>query len=126
MPEARNQSRREPVLDAVRERCDHPTADEIFADVRKHSPRVSRATVYRNLRTLSRDGVIRTIPVAGGADRFDLRAEPHYHFHCRVCDRIYDIPLSYKQELDEAAPADYLPEGHDLLLRGVCPCCRKQ
>ena len=55
MPEARNQSRREPVLDAVRERCDHPTADEIFADVRKHSPRVSRATVYRNLRTLSRD-----------------------------------------------------------------------
>ena len=69
MQEARSRSRREPVLEAVRERCDHPTADEIFADVRERAPRVSRATVYRNLRTLARDGQILTIPVAGSADR---------------------------------------------------------
>ena len=124
MQEARNQSRREPVLEAVRERYDHPTADEIFTDVRARSPKVSRATVYRNLRTLAREGVILTIPVSGSADRFDLRSEPHYHFHCRVCDRIFDVPMTYRRDLDEAAPAEYILESHELLLRGVCPHCR--
>ena len=48
----RNTKQRALVLDAVRARCDHPTAEDIYLDVRRQDDRISRATVYRNLRLL--------------------------------------------------------------------------
>ena len=45
----RNTKQRELVLEAVINRRDHPTADEIFADVRERDGKISRGTVYRNL-----------------------------------------------------------------------------
>ena len=34
------------VLDAVRARCDHPSADQIYLDLRFNDCRISRGTVY--------------------------------------------------------------------------------
>ena len=66
----RNTRQRQLVLDAVRARCDHPTAEDIFLDVRTIDERVSRGTVYRNLNLLAETGVIATVK-APGAMRFD-------------------------------------------------------
>ena len=60
------------VLQAVRARTDHPTADQIFKDVHKLDPKISHGTVYRNLNHLCEDGLICHVRVPG-ADRYDLR-----------------------------------------------------
>ena len=46
-------------------------------------PTVSKATVYRNLGSLSEDGLLRHIKMPGGADRFDhmLFGTPSHHMH---------------------------------------------
>ena len=69
--EKRNTIQKQLVLDAVFRLANHPTAEEVYAEVARSHPTVSKATVYRNLGSLSEDGLLRHIKMPGGADRFD-------------------------------------------------------
>jgi Fe2+ or Zn2+ uptake regulation protein len=79
------------ILDVVRATDEHPTAAVVYRRVRRRLPRVSLATVYRNLRTLAAEGFL-----AERADasvmRFDGNTAPHDHFTCIACGRIHDVP----------------------------------
>lgn len=61
----RNTRQRQLVLDAVRVRCDHPTAEDVYRDVHAIDEHVSRGTVYRNLNLLAETGVITTVKAPG-------------------------------------------------------------
>src|SRR5207245_614965 len=78
-------------LDVVRATDTHPTAAIVFARVRRRLPRVSLATVYRNLRRLAAEGLLRERVEATGL-RFDPNVGPHDHFICVTCGRILDLP----------------------------------
>ena len=52
----RNTRQRKIVLEAVQEHHDHPSADQIYLEIRTKDPRISRGTVYRNLNILSEEG----------------------------------------------------------------------
>ena len=54
----RNTRQRKIVLEAVQEHHDHPSADQIYLEIRAKDPRISRGTVYRNLNVLSEEGQI--------------------------------------------------------------------
>ena len=47
MKQQRKSRQRQMILDAVMTRCDHPTADQIYLDVRAEDDKISRGTVYR-------------------------------------------------------------------------------
>src|SRR5262245_1708026 len=58
----------------------HPTAEQIFASVRRRIPNISLATVYKALDALVDAGLAaRLADEAGGAVRYDGKPEPHYH-----------------------------------------------
>ena len=98
----RNTRQRQLVLDAVRSRCDHPTAEDIYLQVRETDERVSRGTVYRNLNLLTEAGVITTVKTPG-TTRFDWRCDGHGHAVCRCCGAVADVMLPYDDGLDERA-----------------------
>ena len=52
LKQQRNTRQRQLVLDVVRGRRDHPTAEQIYQSVREQDAHVSRGTVYRNLNLL--------------------------------------------------------------------------
>ena len=54
-------------------RCDHPTADALYASIREEFPNISLGTVYRNLNLLVELGEIQKLSFGDGADRFDAR-----------------------------------------------------
>lgn len=120
----RNTRQRQLVLDAVRARCDHPTAEDIFLDVRTIDERVSRGTVYRNLNLLAETGVIATVK-APGAMRFDRRCDSHGHVVCRSCGVVADAPLAYDASLDAAASqaTGFAIDSHVMVFEGLCPHC---
>lgn len=122
----RNTRQRAMILMAVRERCDHPSADDIYGDIRKQDSRISRATVYRNLGVLADSGEITRVKVPS-ADRFDLRCDRHYHFFCKRCGRVFDAPVEYLDELDRAAEAasEFIISRHRTVFEGLCPECAK-
>lgn len=77
----RNTRQRKIVLEAVQEHHDHPSADQIYLEIRAKDPKISRGTVYRNLNILSEEGQITHVKVPG-ADRYDCRTDFHYHLIC--------------------------------------------
>lgn len=92
--EKRNTIQKQLVLDAVFRLANHPTAEEVYAEVARSHPTVSKATVYRNLGSLSEDGLLRHIKMPGGADRFDHMLLEHHHIICTRCGCFADAPAS--------------------------------
>ena len=126
MSRIRNTRQRQLVLEAVRARMDHPSADEIYLDVRRMDARISRGTVYRNLNILAESGEIAHVE-APSADRYDLRAEPHYHLYCLSCGAVADAPLPYQREDDRrVAEMGFKIRCHQTIFEGLCPACRKK
>lgn len=127
MKQQRNSKQRQLILDAVRERHDHPSADQIYLDVRAKDERISRGTVYRNLGILSDDGEIANVKVPA-ADRYDSRADRHYHLFCTGCGRVFDAPMCYHEEYDAqiAEHTGFRIRRHRLVFEGLCPECSKK
>jgi Fe2+ or Zn2+ uptake regulation protein len=80
---------RRAVLEVVRGIKKHPTAEEVHRLVIRRAPRVSLATVYRNLRLLVDAGLLGEVP--GPRARFDANTRAHHHFTCLRCGRIADV-----------------------------------
>ena len=127
MKRQRSSRHRQMILDAVMSRSDHPTADQIYMDVRARDEKVSRGTVYRNLGILSEDGEILHIKVPG-ADRYDLRTDLHYHIICLKCGKVIDIPFNYLSNPDEkvANATGYTVFRHRAVFEGICPECKTE
>lgn len=104
----------------------HPSADQIYLEIRAKDPRISRGTVYRNLNILSEEGQITHVKVPG-ADRYDGRTDFHYHLICTGCGAVCDAPFSYDPTPDKtiAAESGYRITRHRMIFEGVCPACQK-
>jgi len=83
-------NQRKVILGELMKHVDHPTADEIYVEIRKILPKVSLGTVYRNLDQMSQQGTILKLEGAG-QKRFDPNPEPHPHFRCLKCGCVEDI-----------------------------------
>ena len=120
----RKTKQRQLVLDAVRARCDHPTAEQIYQDVRAIDENISRGTVYRNLNILVENGEVFQVKLSR-ADRFDRRLDLHSHLFCTKCGTVLDAPFPCHTELDEqGANTGFAITGHHTVYEGVCPGCR--
>lgn len=111
------------------QRCKiHPTADELYDRIKKKLPRISLATVYRNLEILSETGVIQKLEISGRQKRFDWNPATHNHIHCIRCHRIDDIFLS---EAPAAAIEPIEQQGYEVTgirieFFGLCPQCQQK
>jgi Fur family peroxide stress response transcriptional regulator len=83
--------RRQAVLDALAGRSDHPSADELFDEVKKQLKGISRTTVYRVLETLVRIGVVQKIGTEEARARFDADTHRHHHILCMGCGKRDDL-----------------------------------
>lgn len=122
----RSSKQREVVLAAVRSTMDHPTAEWVHRQARRHLPRIGLGTVYRNLQRLAAEGLIREIHTGGQAARFDGNTGRHYHIRCVACGRVNDLPLSVDTRIEEEAgrAMNYRVLGHHVEVHGLCPLCQ--
>ncbi len=121
----KHSKQRDCIQDFLMTRQDHPTAETVYMNIRKDFPRISLATVYRNLSLLADIGEIRKISTPDGPDRFDARIDPHVHFHCSRCGCVIDLDMEDISYLDETAGKAFAGkiEGHSILFHGLCPNC---
>ena len=119
----RRSVKRDAILSLLRSVQCHPTAEWVHGELRKEYPDLSLGTVYRNLRQLAGVGLIRSVGVVDGQERFDGNVSPHGHFVCRECGAVLDVDLP---ELDLSALADSPPgliTGVEVRLTGLCREC---
>ena len=91
---------REAIVQYLTGRTDHPSAESVYQALRQTHPNISLGTVYRNV-------------------------VPHYHFLCRKCGCLQDVPMTALDSLNQLAQAhiDGIVESHALLFKGVCKRC---
>lgn len=113
---------REAVLSDLKARSDHPTADEVFASVRRQVPNISLGTVYRNLRELGDGGEIKVF-THFGRERFDGDNSYHLHFCCSKCGGVQDIPPERGEAANREIERLIGCKIHDTVIYGVCKKC---
>lgn len=98
--------------------------EEIRSAAERTVKRISLATVYRNLTTLTKDKWLQPVLCPGMPARYELASKPHHHhFHCDRCDRMFDLDgcgLDYKANV----PKGFQVRAHEFFLSGVCASCR--
>ncbi|MEO5761597.1 MAG: transcriptional repressor [Vicinamibacteria bacterium] len=118
---------RDVVLEVVRSIFEHPTADWVYKTTRKRLPKVGLGTVYRNLKALVDEGLVREVRTDDEAVRYDGNVGEHYHIRCIACGRVSDLPVSVDRSIEAQAhrATNYAIVGHATEVQGVCPSCQK-
>lgn len=124
-PKRRNTHQRQLILDCVQNRCDHPSADDIYLSVRALDPKVSRATVYRNLHLLVDEGEIISVHTHG-IEHFDRRQDTHAHVVCDVCGRVDDVAAPENRGDFSAIEnaLGYSISREETIYHGICAACK--
>jgi len=124
----RNTVQRQIILDTLNQLKSHPGIDEIYAEIHKTHPSISKTTVYRNLRQLAQNEIIRQVSLPDGLERYDGTVKPHYHFRCKNCGSIFDIELEYSRSIDDRVRETngFQVDEHDIVFKGICPKCLKK
>ena len=109
----RYSKQREAIRSYMEDRHDHPTADSVYAAVRKELPNISLGTVYRNLMQLVDAGELQVVNTGDGVSRFDPMT-------CKVMDVkgpvLADLTTLTKDSYGEV-------DSYTLCFTGICNDC---
>ena len=106
----------------------HPTADEIYEVIHSQMPTLAKATVYNTLNTFVRHGIASVLMISGEEARYDPIVEPHPHFFCVKCKRVFNIqsaPIDDKCLNLKEIEGNKIFEVH-VYFRGICKECLKK
>lgn len=117
-------SQRQLIYDVLCRMQKHPTAQDVFLEVRKQQPHIAMGTVYRNLNLLCKDGSIMRIAVNDAPDRYDDNPQLHDHIVCKQCGRVRDVQLEAAFDVFSKAAGSTVI-GYDLLLYEICKECTR-
>jgi len=108
------------ILDYLEGNTSHPSAQEIYAALKKRYPSLSLATVYNTLDTLKKMGEVQEITIDADRKRFDPNPDLHHHFMCANCHRIVDIfrDFDLTPKFEEAKVY-----GYQINFYGLCQDC---
>ena len=113
----------EQILDLVLRSAEHPTAEQIFWQMKQENSKIAQATVYNNLNALAADGKLIRLPQPGSPDRYDNTTR-HDHLICTRCGALTDFRFTdLTRDIESALGARI--RSYDLRIHYVCPACRK-
>ena len=114
----------EQILTIVMRKGEHPTAEQVFMEMKANNPKIAQGTVYNNLNALVDEGRIIRISEPGFPDRFDNTTR-HDHMVCIKCGRLADVKLlDFTEEIERNSGEKII--SYDLRIRYICPECRNE
>ncbi len=115
---------RKVILEYLQSVKTHPTAEEVYKVVKKQFPKITLATVYRNLHVLSEDKQANLLEI-NGQYHFDGDLSPHLHFICQNCKIIKDLFLDDLQNYlqKKFQKSNLSISNFKIQLDGICHNC---
>jgi Fe2+ or Zn2+ uptake regulation protein/O6-methylguanine-DNA--protein-cysteine methyltransferase len=98
----------------------HLSADEVHARASREMPDLGRGTVYATLAEFTELGLLAAF---GSSEpvRYETNTDPHDHFRCRLCLRLFDLaPLT---ATEQSMPRGFTLESIETRAEGVCAEC---
>jgi Fur family peroxide stress response transcriptional regulator len=120
-------TQRRAVFEAILDRTDHPTAEQLHRSVRGQLPQISRMTVHRILGAFVTLGLVAKTCHPGSAARFDPKTGQHHHLVCMDCGEIIDVedPRLDRLPFPKVKPNGFQIQDYNVHFRGRCAACRK-
>jgi Fur family transcriptional regulator, stress-responsive regulator len=105
----------------------HVGAEELLDAVQGRLPNVSLPTVYSALEALEESGLVRRVSASQGRALYDARPADHHHLVCRRCGAVEDLdePVPLSGALASARERGFMPDGAEVVIRGLCASCRR-
>ena len=118
---------KEIVYRIIDEKKNHPTAEMVFDDLKPDWPKLSLATVYRNIRQLVEEKRLREFSVSGGGSHFVSTMTAHCHTVCAQCGEVCDVALPMDEMLVDVCKKqnDFRASSCDVVIYGTCAKCRE-
>ena len=115
------------VFDYLKRSDHHPTAEDVFLAVKRKLPKISLATVYKNLEALVECDAISKLTYGDASSRYDIRTDHHYHTRCLKCGGVGDLdPEQGTEPLEHIRPKEgFEIVSYRLELLGYCRNCRR-
>ncbi len=115
------------IYQALAERVDHPTAEDLHRQVRRRYPKMSPNTVYYTLGVLKGAGLVHEVNYWHDRSRFDANISLHHHLICLGCRKIQDLSDAALDRLrvSARARAGFEVTGHRVEFHGYCAACRR-
>lgn len=113
------------VLEALRERPDAVTAQDLHMELRQAGEPIGLTTVYRTLTALADAGFLDTFN-RDGEQAFRLCGDAHHHhLVCEVCNRVEEIAADEVERWvhEVAERRGYRVTGHRADIFGICAAC---
>lgn len=110
------------ILDYLMTHPIHPTAEEIFNDLKSEDPAISQATIYNNLNLFVKHKLVKELDFNMTPKRYEFYKKSHAHFICEVCGNIEDVEVDevgYEKSLSM-----YQIDNVEVTFRGICPECQ--
>ncbi len=120
---------RNAICKLLSETRDHPSALEIYRELKTQYPSLSLATVYNTMDVLVGMGLIRVIGcVGGGHVHIDTNTQSHINVMCMNCHKIIDLPLDEMELLDQRIikESGFRLQGSSIIFYGLCPDCQSK
>ena len=125
----RYSKKREAIFQAMKNTTSHPSAEWLYQTLKPEHPDLSLGTVYRNLVFFQQQGMVKSVGVVNGQERFDANVAPHCHFVCTRCSAVIDLhSLELNQNADHLVSQQYGFEvdRHEFTFFGTCKSCIKK
>jgi len=111
------------IMKSLENREDHPSAEQLFMELKPSHPTLSIATVYSTAQLLAKGSLLRILSIDEKKVYFDPRLEMHGHFMCKGCKHVFDIPVSFDiMECDMPSGIAFVEYG-EIFYYGVCVKC---
>ncbi len=112
---------------ALAERVDHPTAEDLYRQVRRGYPMISPNTVYYSLAVLKQAGLVHEVNYWHDRSRFDANLDLHHHLICLGCRKIQDVADVALDRLTVSSRqrGAFEVTGHRVEFHGYCAACRR-
>ena len=116
------------LLHLIANRTDHPSASQLYNEIKIQFPTMSLATVYKTLDLLKELGEVLEIDL-GDVSHYDgNRPDPQPHLICIKCNKIIDGEVSLDQESLRSLErtSGYKILRPQITLYGLCPDCKEE
>lgn len=117
------------LLDTLREAKGHIDARELYRRAIEKDPRISLATVYRNLRLFRELGLVEERRLDEMHCYYEIKASTeHYHMVCSTCGRVIEFESPLVNDIIEEVrqKSDFVVTRAVLYLEGYCPECENK
>lgn len=110
------------VLEYINKHKTHPTVDQIYTDLQKEVPTLSKTTIYNTLNTLLNANLVKVLTIEENETRYDATTKNHGHFKCESCGEIFDFDINF-DSLGTEDLSNFKISHKDVYFKGMCPKC---